>query len=164
MLHVSTASMIDRVADTVAAMEDFQDRLKRAMDLAGKAVPDLARALISPKGTKGVTPQAVYAVLRGDTKAMTAENVAHAARFLAVDWFWLATGAGSPRPTSQNLAALPIEELLTQVGIILAQVPKAARRAVADNLHGFALDGGADHYRAALLGLLSHGKRPSALS
>lgn len=66
----------------------YADRLKAAM---GTRITrdELARAC-------GISVQAVAQVLNGKTKALTAENTARAARLLDVDWFWLATGEGSP--------------------------------------------------------------------
>lgn len=80
---------------------DFAHRLAHAMELAGLpkygGASQLARAI-------GTTPQATLQVLKGETKSLTAENTAKAARFLKVDWFWLATGQGQPRPASDEKA------------------------------------------------------------
>ena len=70
---------------------DYQSRLKTAMKLAHADRRALAEAL-------GISVQAVGLVLTGQSKALTAENSAKAARFLAVDPHWLATGEGEPRP------------------------------------------------------------------
>lgn len=74
-------------ADT-SSESSFADRLGSAM---GKSVSRdaLATAL-------GISVQAIAQVLKGTTRALTAENTVKAARFLGVDSYWLATGAGSP--------------------------------------------------------------------
>jgi transcriptional regulator with XRE-family HTH domain len=68
---------------------EFGKRLEEALRIAGKERKDLADAL-------GVSAQAIGQVIKGDTKALTAENCARAARFLGVDFYWLATGDGTP--------------------------------------------------------------------
>ena len=74
---------------------DFAQRLALALELAGLpkygGPSQLARAI-------GTTPQAPLQVLKGESRALTAENTARAAKFLNVDWFWLATGEGRPHP------------------------------------------------------------------
>jgi transcriptional regulator with XRE-family HTH domain len=81
---------------------DYGERLTHAMQLAGlppRGGPaQVARAI-------GTSPQAIAQVLKGETKALTAENTAKAAKFLKVDWFWLATGQGQARPYSDEKAA-----------------------------------------------------------
>lgn len=69
--------------------ETYGQRLDRALKLAGKERPELARKL-------DISVQAVSQVINGRTVALTAENSAKAARFLNVDGYWLATGIGSP--------------------------------------------------------------------
>lgn len=53
----------------------------------------------------------------------------------------------SERPTAP-------QELLTQVGMLLATVSQERRQAVAEVMAGWARDGGADHWRQMLLTLL----------
>jgi transcriptional regulator with XRE-family HTH domain len=78
---------------------EYGQRLAFAMELAGlppRGGPSqLARGI-------GTTPQAIAQVLKGETKALTAENTAKAAKFLNVDWFWLATGNGAAKPHSNQ--------------------------------------------------------------
>ena len=69
---------------------EFGKRLEIALGLAEMDHKEFAAAL-------GVSHQAVYQVLKGDTKALTAANTAKAARILDVDWYWLATGEGVAR-------------------------------------------------------------------
>jgi transcriptional regulator with XRE-family HTH domain len=93
--HASSAkaSMLARGESILSRMEQeqepstFADRLKQAMGPIPRDL--LAKEL-------GISVQAIAQVLKGTTRAMTAENTAVAARFLGVNWFWLATGEGSP--------------------------------------------------------------------
>lgn len=70
---------------------DFNTRLAQAMEARQCSRATLAKEL-------QVSVQAVGMVLSGDTRALTAENAAKAAKFLGVDYFWLATGEGSMEP------------------------------------------------------------------
>jgi transcriptional regulator with XRE-family HTH domain len=97
------ASMLESRIRTLIRM-DFKERLAAAIKRANTSRPKLVQAL-------GVSSQAVSQVLAGDTKALTAENTAKAARFLQVDWYWLATGEGSPEPVHWPFSA----ELRSQV-------------------------------------------------
>ncbi|MCW7541465.1 XRE family transcriptional regulator [Aquabacterium sp. A7-Y] len=69
----------------------YGERLQLALNLAGQTRDALAKAL-------GVSVQSIGLVINGQTKAHTAENCAKAAAFLRVNFFWLATGVGEPRP------------------------------------------------------------------
>jgi transcriptional regulator with XRE-family HTH domain len=80
---------------------DFGQRLALAIELAG--LPKYGGASQLARGI-GTTPQAPLQVLKGESKALTAENTARAAKFLKVDWFWLATGEGKPRPCLDQAA------------------------------------------------------------
>jgi transcriptional regulator with XRE-family HTH domain len=75
-----------------------KDRLRLALKLAG--LPDYGAASHLARNI-GTSPQAVIAVLKGSdnggSKALNAYNTAKAAKFLRVDWFWLATGEGVPQ-------------------------------------------------------------------
>jgi transcriptional regulator with XRE-family HTH domain len=78
----------------------YGERLLQALQLNGMTEPDGtpkrdARAKLAKEA--GVTVQAVGDVLRGTSKAFSAETSAKAARFLKVDHYWLATGDGEPR-------------------------------------------------------------------
>lgn len=84
--------MIDSRLLTFPGMSTFDERLSQALKSAGKTAADLAPRLRSSTGEMGVSKQAVHQALNGDTKSMTAENVARAARFLGCDFYWLATG------------------------------------------------------------------------
>lgn len=83
----------------------FGGRLEMALERSRKERHELADAI-------GVSVQAIGQAISGRTKAMTAENTAKAARFLCVDWYWLATGEGQPWPDNdQNTAAWPFERV-----------------------------------------------------
>lgn len=85
-------------------MSTYQDRLKQALDDAGKNARWLAPIL-------GVSPQAVYRVLSGDNKSFTAKNNEEAAHALGVSARWLATGIGAMKdagtPTPIDLESNP---------------------------------------------------------
>lgn len=111
------------------SMEDsetstFAERLKAAMGTRFTR-DELATAC-------GITVQAVAQVLKGTTKALTAENTARAARLLGVDWYWLATGEGSPNQAEDGeqsvLAALrEIKRLDPEMnGQLLARIDEIA--------------------------------------
>ncbi|WP_197332920.1 hypothetical protein [Ralstonia syzygii] len=74
-------------------MSTYSERLVYALKTSKKTRPALAQHL-------GISEQAVGQVIQGNTKALSAENNARAARFLQVDDLWLATGEGDPRPTA----------------------------------------------------------------
>ena len=76
----------------------FGQRLELALKLAEKSRNELAEAA-------DLTVQAIGQVIQGNTKALTAENSAKAARFLNVDSYWLATGKGKPRPVEATTEA-----------------------------------------------------------
>lgn len=80
---------------------NYGERLQAAMTHARKARKDVARAL-------GITAQAVGDVVRGKSRAFTAENSAKAAVFLGVSAHWLSTGEGDMIPSAgtSTLSAL----------------------------------------------------------
>lgn len=91
--------MLDRVESNLSRiMGTYGERLDQAIRNAKKERKDLARAL-------DISVQAVAQVIAGKTKALTADNSARAARFLAVDGFWLATGEGHLQPNDQAAPA-----------------------------------------------------------
>lgn len=98
----------------------FQDRLSTALAGASVSPRELAREL-------GVSVQAIGQVLSGETRALTAANCARAARFLAVDTLWLATGEGEMRPAQQTpTMALSSEE--KDLIVALRVLPEEDRR------------------------------------
>lgn len=80
---------------TLSGMPTYGQRLVKAMTLA--RVTDRSKVAAAV----GVSVQAVGQVISGTTKAFSAEKSAKAARFLAVDHYWLATGEGEPRPPAK---------------------------------------------------------------
>jgi hypothetical protein len=72
-------------------MIDYGKRLDWAMDRAGIDAKGLASAL-------GVSTQAIIRVRSGDSKSLSAENNAFAAKELGVCPSWLATGMGPRLP------------------------------------------------------------------
>lgn len=141
----------------------YGERLQTALKHARKSVADLARHLVGPEGDRGVSPSSVHQVLRGQTKAHTAENCVRAARFLQVDPFWLATGEGPmlAQVSTALLAQEPLpppytcsdEAALTSLRALLQRLPPEARAIAADILSGWARGGGEDDRSQVLLGL-----------
>jgi hypothetical protein len=88
-----------------------------------------------------------------------AEAIEQASGFCAL---WIATGAGPKRVTAgPMLVAEPTSQyatpsqVLDQLSELLARLPADRRRAVAENLSGLALEGGAYHWRAAALAAMT---------
>lgn len=65
----------------------YGNRLNQALAHAKKTRGQLAEAI-------GLSVQSVGQVIKGDTRAFTAENNAYTAKFLRVSSYWLATGKG----------------------------------------------------------------------
>ena len=87
-------------------LSTFGGRLAYALELSKKDRKALATAL-------NTTVQAVGQVINGDTKSMTAENAARAARFMEVSGFWLATGDGEPQKAKPGMGATLFRSLDT---------------------------------------------------
>jgi transcriptional regulator with XRE-family HTH domain len=119
--------MLKRLAGKVAYMSTFAERLALALTAKGCSRTDLARALRSSKGTMGISATAVSLLLSGDSKSMTAENAARAAKLLGVDLYWLCTGEGS------MLSAAPPAGLLTDELLRALAVADPARQRQAEN-------------------------------
>jgi transcriptional regulator with XRE-family HTH domain len=102
---------------------DFGQRLALAIELAG--LPKYGGASQLARGI-GTTPQAPLQVLKGESKALTAENTARAAKFLKVDWFWLATGEGKPHPY--------LDEAAIEVGLRFAALNPERQKALLTRL------------------------------
>lgn len=137
------------------------ERLRQAMSRHGSAkAADLARAC-------GVTQPTVSAWLSGDTKVLKAANYEKAATFLKCNRGWLETGKGSldggagAASIRYSVAEPPpayapsLDALLAQLQAVLEQLPASRREAVGRMLDGWAREGGAAHYRGALLAVIS---------
>jgi transcriptional regulator with XRE-family HTH domain len=85
---------------------EYGKRLAIAIEMS-ELRPREARALLAE--AIGASTQAISQVLKGESKALTAENNARAAKFLKVDAYWLATGEGEPK-AALSQAALAIAE------------------------------------------------------
>lgn len=121
--------MLAVMADTFRSMvkaSTFADRLTEALKTSGKSRADLAKRLYSDtKQAVGVSVQAVGQALDGTTKSFSANNTARAARFLGVDFYWLATGEGVARPADTNEA--PVDQLVYRLGVALQAMDDLAR-------------------------------------
>lgn len=73
----------------LSAMSSYADRFNQCLARPGKSRSGVARSM-------GVSPQAVRAIVIGDTKSATAANNAAAAAYFGCDPTWLASGAGDP--------------------------------------------------------------------
>jgi transcriptional regulator with XRE-family HTH domain len=140
----------------------YGERLQQALTHSQKTVAELARQLVGPDGTRGISASSVHQVLRGQTKAHTAENCVRAARFLRVDPFWLATGQGAmleqqhASPTVQEPPAPyrgSTADALGALRQLLQALPPDLRSTAADILSGWARSGGEDDRAPVLLSL-----------
>lgn len=77
-------------------MVDYKQRLQAAMDGAGVDSRQLAKGIT-------VTYQAIYKVLNGLSKSLSAKNNEAAAEFLGVSSRWLSTGKGPMRESYINV-------------------------------------------------------------
>ncbi|KAF1019654.1 MAG: HTH-type transcriptional regulator PrtR [Paracidovorax wautersii] len=76
-------------------MIDFQERLAKAMEVAGVKTADLAKAI-------GVSYQAIKRLEEGKAKSFSSANNSKAADALGVSARWLATGEGPMRDTAER--------------------------------------------------------------
>lgn len=148
----------------------FAERITAALAGAGKSRADLARVLRSPKGTMGISNSGVGQLLAGDSKSMTAENCARAARYLGVSIYWLATCEGPMRgaPNASTMAAEPPpawgitnRQALDQLADAISALPAALHQPAADMLCAWAklgMPGGAEDRRPGLLMLLDQAR------
>lgn len=85
-------------------MNSYSDRLKQALEQAGVSVRQLSADL-------GISYQAIYSVLNGGSKSLSARNNEEAARRLGVSSRWLASGIGAMKdagtPTPIDLESNP---------------------------------------------------------
>lgn len=141
MLAGDSASMLSCLARKFAYVKQtFQERLEQAMTAAAIDADALRAHLRSTKGTIGISTQGMRAILNGETKSMTAENAARAARVLGVDFYWLCTGEGSMR--DERLPVTKDEDLLDSIGMLLARIPREQREAAAAAMDGWVKSGG----------------------
>lgn len=77
-----------KVDNVTMGTSNYAERLQLAIQERQITVRDLSDAL-------GLTTQAIYKVLRGQTKALQAGHHLKAAKYLQVDPAWLSDGAGS---------------------------------------------------------------------
>jgi len=80
-------------------MVEFKERLKLAMEHAHVGREALRTKL-------KVSRVAIDKLLDGRSKSMSAENCAHAARYMGVDLFWLATGEGAMQRDQEGAHAV----------------------------------------------------------
>jgi transcriptional regulator with XRE-family HTH domain len=100
-----------------------------AIALGNTTREDLAEAL-------GISVSAIGQALNGKTRAFTAENTAMAARFLGVDWFWLATGRGSPRAVHADGTEEPVLSALREIKRLAPQTHEQLLSRVSEIANG----------------------------
>lgn len=115
--------MLAAQACTVQGMSEFGARLTEALRLAAKERKELAAHL-------RISVQAVGAAIR-DGK-FTASNTAKAARFLRVDWYWLATGEGEARPAHHEAPVTDDAQLLEDFYMLTSDEQEALRKQITD--------------------------------
>jgi hypothetical protein len=81
--------MLEAEETILSAVPTYADRFNEALARPGKNRSGVAKAM-------GVSPQAVRAIVIGETKSATAANNAAAAAYFGCDATWLAAGIGSP--------------------------------------------------------------------
>ena len=72
---------------TVYAMATLSERIKEAIESSGVSVADVATAC-------GITPQAVYDWMSGNTKELMGENLVELAEITGFDARWIAKDSG----------------------------------------------------------------------
>lgn len=143
----------------------YGERLREALEAAKKSRAELAAVLRSPDGRVGISPSAIGQVIKGTSKAFSAENSAHAARFLGVNHYWLATGVGLmhdrssvvPLTAAESPAPwLPSEDqVIRQLQSLLQRVEPDIRKGLADLLAAWVKDGGDEERIASICRLLA---------
>lgn len=90
MLYFLGASMLDAGETILSPVKTYADRFNEALARPGKTRSGAAKAM-------GISPQAVRAIVIGETKSATAANNAAAAAYFGCDPTWLAAGTGAPK-------------------------------------------------------------------
>lgn len=83
-------------------MNSYSDRLKQALEQAGVSVRQLSADL-------GISYQAIYSVLNGSSKSLSARNNEEAARRLGVSSRWLASGIGAMKDARQSVQVSDVD-------------------------------------------------------
>lgn len=160
--------MIDKHAHQISALNDgvsdLQTRLAEVMTAMRWEHADLVRV---SKQSSSVVSQwlgkgSKSKIIKSIGKMEAAENIERASGFAAL---WVAKGLGPKRITppapAVSLARSPIgtysalEQTLADLAKLISEAPVEHRHAIASNLSGMALDGGASHWLLALLPLLT---------
>lgn len=104
------ASMVLGHLSNLAFMSPFGERLLQCLEFAGKDRNELAAAL-------GISRQAVGQAIKEGK--FSAANTAKTARYLGVNWYWLATG-------DETMAVSEVAGLTAQERAVLARLIDAA--------------------------------------
>jgi hypothetical protein len=133
-------------------MATLKERLEEVMDAMGWEHRDVMRA-------SGQTSSVVSQWLGKGSKEIKSigklEAVLGIERESGYSALWVGKGLGPKMaPAKRAAAAASLDTLLEDLSAALATVPPGQRGAVASNLHGLAMDGGAEHWQVALKALL----------
>lgn len=104
----------------------YTERFRDAMEKSGKN-PDDSKAVRSLAGELNITYQAMAKVLNGGTKMMAADNNVRAAKLLAVNSEWLATGEGPREPVVAKSPQV-LSEWAAKLAADAETLPSAKRR------------------------------------
>jgi len=142
-------------------MSDLQSRLAEVMAVMSWEHSDLVRVSRQSSSVVSQWLGKGSKVIKTIGKLEAAIYIERESGFSAL---WVAKGLGPKRVTGSNAASmvasppglyLTPSRLLDELGLVLARVSPAFRSAVANNLSGWALDGGAAHWKMSILPLLT---------
>lgn len=153
-------------------MSDLQTRLAEVMQAMKWEHADLVRV---SKQSSSVVSQ--WLGKGSKTKIIKSIGKLEAAIYIeresGYSALWVAKNLGPKKPAKEPAAALALatqppnvllsaDRVLEEMGAMLKALPPEYRQAVANNLSGWALDGGTNHWRLALAPLLlaPQSKRP----
>lgn len=105
--------MLEARQTILSPVTTYADRFNEALARPGKTRTGAAKAM-------GISPQAVRAIVIGETKSATAANNAAAAEYFGCDPTWLAAGVGAPlwrdeAATPHLRAAAPLAQQVSQL-------------------------------------------------
>lgn len=138
-------------------MATLKERLEEVMQAMGWEHQDLMRV-------SGQTSSVVSQWLGKGSKEIKSigklEAVIGIEKESGFSAMWVGKGIGPKRaptrsgPATLNTGGPTPAEVIEQLAALLATLPPSQRGAVASNLHGLAMDGGAEHWQVALGALL----------
>jgi transcriptional regulator with XRE-family HTH domain len=139
--------MLRRVSDAPRvklAFVTYAARLAQAMSIAKVDRAQLAQGI-------GVSVQAVGQVLNGETKAFSAMN--KAARFLAVDAYWLSTGEGFAQAAAPTVPFRDLSGIEAQLITLFRRLAPESQHSVVIDVDSMGTPAPADTQTAELPGM-----------